>query len=234
VPLRVGPASKVFSILFNRRVWQHRSKGQRHEADYNLELLAPLGIPFERTPTEVCLSDEERDWAQPFLKRHGIEPGNPFVCLHPGSGGSSPRWPWENFLELGTRLRKAGAAVAWTSGPGEERPRTDFPDLHGLTVRQLAAVYGAARLVVSNSTGPLHLAVAMGTPTVSIYAPDAACHPRRWGPYPAYATKDPRHAVLMPADAQARDLKSISVDEALRACERLLFDSPKSAGRLSR
>src|SRR5207237_619318 len=46
IPTRVGPASKFYTALFSQRVWQRRSEGKKHEADYNLELLEPLGIPF--------------------------------------------------------------------------------------------------------------------------------------------------------------------------------------------
>ena len=130
-------------------------------------------------------------------------------------------------MELGRRLRAAGSSVFVTSGPGEEPPADagsgpDFPHLHGLTVRQLAAIYGMAQLVVSNSTGPLHIAVALGTPTVSVYSPEPACHPRRWGPYPASAVGDTSHAVLIALDAHATELSAVSVEEVLSACQRLL------------
>jgi len=51
-----------------------------------------------------------------------------------------------------------------------------------VSVRELAALFACANVVVSNSTGPLHMAVALDVPTVSIYSPLATCHPRRWGP----------------------------------------------------
>ena len=57
VPVRIGPASKLYSILFTHRLYQHRSEGKKHEADYNLELLAPLGVSFQRHPTRFALTD---------------------------------------------------------------------------------------------------------------------------------------------------------------------------------
>ena len=57
--MRIGPASKAYCVLLNRRVRQRRSKGRRHEADYNLELLEPLGASFERYPTRYVATDDE-------------------------------------------------------------------------------------------------------------------------------------------------------------------------------
>jgi ADP-heptose:LPS heptosyltransferase len=52
-----------------------------------------------------------------------------------------------------------------------------------LDLKQLAALLKKSELIVANSTGPLHLAVAVGTEVVGLYCPDRACHPNRWGPY---------------------------------------------------
>src|SRR5581483_5365751 len=103
--------SKIYSLLFNRRIWQHRSEGKKHEADYNLELLRPLGLPFKRHPTRFALTDEERATAHKVLESHRISFHKPVVVLHPGSGGSSARWPLTHFMQLGDRLQIAGCDV---------------------------------------------------------------------------------------------------------------------------
>ena len=69
VPVRIGAASKPYSILFTNRIWQHRSEGKKHEADYNLELLEALGVPFKRYPTRFVLTEEEK---KPRKKNSGI------------------------------------------------------------------------------------------------------------------------------------------------------------------
>src|SRR5258708_412629 len=120
IPLCIGPASKWYSLFFNRRVWQHRSEGKKHEADYNLDLLEPLGVPFQRTPTRLVLTAEEKSRARSFLESNRISFRKPVVCLHPGSGGSSARWPLVHFMELGDRLQEAGYDVIVTGGPGED------------------------------------------------------------------------------------------------------------------
>src|SRR5436190_8690213 len=101
VPVRIGPASKWYSIFFTHRIWQHRSEGKKHEADYNLELLEPLGVPFKRYPTQFILTEEEKRVARKIVESHRITFSKPIVILHPGSGGSSARWPLSHFMELG-------------------------------------------------------------------------------------------------------------------------------------
>ncbi len=231
VPLRIGPASKWYSLFFNRRLWQHRSQGQKHEADFNLDLLGPLGVPFRRVPTRFELTPIEKETARKTLESHRVSLERPIVMLHPGSGGSSARWPLQHFMKLGDALQEQGAQVIVTGGPGENYQSIMIDQMHRIPVfmaagsvslRELAALYSWADLLVSNSTGPLHLAVAVGTPTVSVYSTLPTCHPRRWGPYPAYVEQDMTHRVLVgPSvgeDGSIReDLSVVSVDEVLEA-----------------
>ncbi len=95
------------------------------------------------------------------------------VILHPGSGGSSARWPLAHFMELGDKLQMEGYDVIVTGGPGENYQNIMIDNMHRIPVfiaagsvslRQLAAIFSCADLVVSNSTGPLHLAVALECP----------------------------------------------------------------------
>ena len=242
VPMRIGPASKPCSLLFTKRLWQHRSEGKRHEADYNLELLEAIGVPFKRHPTRLVLTEAERLGARALLASRGIGFSKPLVILHPGSGGSSARWPLGHFMALGDTLQAGGCDVVVTGGPGEDyrdamiagmRRQPFFLAAGSLSLRELAAVISCADLLVSNSTGPLHLAVALGVPTVSIYSPIPTCHPTRWGPYPAYAEGSAAHKVLVAPLAGARvttekEMAAVSVDEVNRLCREAL--SGKAAG----
>jgi heptosyltransferase-3 len=236
VPVRIGPANKIYSILLNRRIRQHRSKGKKHEADYNLELLAPLGVSFKRYPTRYVATDDEREAARRFLETKGISGAQPLVVLHPGSGGSSARWPIEHFAALGDALMADGCDIVVTAGPGEDHERAMGAGMSrppvfiaggGVSIREMAAILSRAALVVTNSTGPLHLAVALGVPTVSVYSPVPARHPARWGPYPAYVEGDDLHRVLIAplrgTGAKAvEDMGAVSVDEVLRICREKL------------
>ncbi len=232
IPVRIGPASKWYSILFTQKIAQHRSESTKHEADYNLELLAPLGVPFKRRPTQLTLTADEKTAARKLLESHRISADKPLVFLHPGSGGSSARWPLLYFMRLGDALQKEGVQVVITAGPGEDYQNIMIDQMDRIPVfiaggsvslRELAALYSCGDVVVSNSTGPLHLAVAAGVPTVSIYSPEVTCHPTRWGPYPAYPEKDAMHTVfvapMVEENGEKREeMTGVSVDSVREAC----------------
>jgi ADP-heptose:LPS heptosyltransferase len=244
VPARIGPANKAYCVLLNRRVRQRRSRGTKHEADCNLELLEPLGVPFRRYPTRYVATADEREAARLFLVAKGISGGAPLVVLHPGSGGSSARWPLGHFAELADRLMADGCAVVVTAGPGEDHEAAMTGGLRrspvfvaggAMGIREMAAVLSCADLVVTNSTGPLHLAVALGVRTVSIYSPLPTRHPSRWGPYPAYVEKDDTHRVLLAplrgsGRAAAEEMGAVSVDEVWRQCGAQLAGAKPRAG----
>ncbi|MFA4948860.1 MAG: glycosyltransferase family 9 protein, partial [Candidatus Krumholzibacteriia bacterium] len=136
----------------------------------------------------------------------------------------------------------AGCDLVVTGGPGEDhegamagkmRRAPVFVAAGSVNIRELAAILSLADLVVTNSTGPLHLAVALGVPTVSIYSPVPTRHPGRWGPYPAYVEGDELHRVLLAPlrgeGAKAiEDMGAVSVEEVLRICR------AKLAGRAPR
>lgn len=231
IPRRVGPASKLPALLLTRRVVQKRSRSVRHEADYNLELLAPLGIPYTRVATRLELSGAEREWGRRHLAELGVPAGRPVVGLHPGSGRSAGRWPLENFAALADRLVAAGRLVLLTFGPEESgladrmhaAMRANVPAVRpgSVTLRQMAAVLSVLSVFVANSTGPLHIAVALEVPTVSFYTLTPATRPVRWGPYA------PGHVVLTPPDTPGTltRLDRVSVDAAFDACQRQLARS---------
>jgi heptosyltransferase-2 len=199
IPQRIGTGYRWYSFLFNYRVFEHRKTAARHEAEYNLRLLQPLGIDAAEVEFHFALSQARREQINLRLNALGIKEKP--VILHPGSGGSSRDWPPEYFAHLADHLHhELGAQVVLTGAPGEEalmasvcQQSTTKPlSLCGdLTITELAVLLQRAAVFVSNSTGPLHLAVMVGAPVVAFYPPIRACRPERWGPYGR------RHEVLM-------------------------------------
>jgi ADP-heptose:LPS heptosyltransferase len=191
IPLRIGTGYRWYSFLFNRRVFEHRKTATRHEAEYNLQLLQPLGIRAGEIEFHFALPDAERDRIEAKLKGLGVG-ANPII-LHPGSGGSSRDWPPEHFARLADLAHHAlGAQVILTGAPAEEgliaaiqrQTKSQPLSLCGrLTIIELAVLCQRAAVFVGNSTGPLHLAVMVGAPVVAFYPPILAARPERWGPY---------------------------------------------------
>lgn len=241
---RIGPASKFYTALLTDRVWQHRSTGEKHEADYNLLLLETLGLPFKRYPSRFELTADERDRARKFLESNRITFKKPLIVIHPGSGGSSARWPLSSFMELGDRLQEAGYDVVVTGGPGEDyqyimidnmRRIPVFVAAGSVSVRELAAIFSCASLLVTNSTGPLHIATALDVPTVSIFSPIPTCHPQRWGPYPDYAERGNKHGVALGTETVegTQWIMSVSVETVMEMClTRLGGEKPVATPRV--
>ncbi|HEX9007439.1 MAG TPA: glycosyltransferase family 9 protein, partial [Bacteroidota bacterium] len=196
IPVRIGTGYRFYSLLFTRRVFDHRRTGERHELEYNLRLLTPLGLtPRPRQAGYefgITPSGHARASIACILRSFGVPAGTDVAVLHPGSGGSARDWPPENFRRLALNLGEMkNVAVVITGTPVEERVLRKV--LHNvsppvislagiLQMDQLTALLERAALVVSNSTGPLHLAAALGTPVIGLYPPVAAMSARRWGP----------------------------------------------------
>lgn len=189
IPCRVGTDHRLWSVLFHRRVGEHRRSGGRHEVEYALSFAHRSGAPSAAPRFPLELGPSVGSTIEAWLASRGV--GHDFVLLVPGSGGSCPRWPARHHVELAARLRAAGVPVVLNAGPGDEAwldefhrgpGRPDVPVFRGDVVALLALVERAA-LVVGSSTAPLHLAAARGTPALALHAPWSSCGVGRWGPY---------------------------------------------------
>jgi lipopolysaccharide heptosyltransferase II len=194
IPVRIGTGYRYYSFLFNRRVYAHRKTAERHEVEYNLDLLAPLGCAaVPRKPLDVPLNipPEARKRASALLENAGVR--GRFVVMHPGSGGSAREWPLEHFGLLSRLFIERMNLAVVVTGTGGESARVGevarassgrAVNLAGqLSVKELAALLETASLLIANSTGPLHVGVAVGTPVVGLYPQIPVMGPRRWGPY---------------------------------------------------
>ena len=122
--------------------------------------------------------------AKALLDREGGAVLRPLVGIHPSGGRTIKQWPVERWREVARRLQEnLGATVVVTGGPGdaaltralaEGLPRPVI-DLAGrLSVAETMAVIGALDVFLSPDTGPMHMACAMGTPSVAVFGPSAA------------------------------------------------------------
>ncbi len=191
IPMRLGTGYRWFSMLFTHRIHEHRKDARRHEAEYNLQLLRPLGLTAAHVEFHYRFSPQ--DEAQIRTRLAELEIAEKIVVLHPGSGGSARDWPPASFAALAGYLCQERNLQVVLTGNASEMPLLQLIrrqaqqkpiDLSGrLTLTELAGLLRRAALFVSNSTGPLHLAVMMGTPVMAFYPPITACRPERWGPY---------------------------------------------------
>lgn len=196
IPRRIGPFSKLWSLFLTERISQNRSRVEKHEADYNLDVAASLGATAKKSAPVVYLTKENEQFAETFLNRSSLG-GGPKIGIHPGCAGSTRFWPETRYGALTQKLIQEGIGVVITAGPSEDALARRVASnkaavLLEKDIGNLAGVIRKMDLFFSNSTGPLHLAVALGVPTISIYCPIRVMSPTRWGPY----STDGKHKVF--------------------------------------
>ncbi|MBV9848722.1 MAG: glycosyltransferase family 9 protein [Armatimonadetes bacterium] len=163
--------------------------GVRHEVDLLCGFARALGVNTEldEFPPQPYLAAEGRDKAEDWLC--GLR--RPCLALNIGAARAYKRWPAEHWVELGRALAERRCGLVFVGDESDAAlaagikaqlpPATNVVDVAGrTTLRELAAVLAECDLVISGDTGPMHLAVAVGTPVVALFG---ATDPRRHGPY---------------------------------------------------
>ena len=192
IPVRVGTGYRWYSFLFNTRVFEHRKTAEKHEAEYNLSLLKAVGCNSSSVPYPVLpISPSDEESARAAWSDVGLNDAVQVAALHPGSGGSARDWSPQNFGRLAAGLADDGFRVVVTGAADEESlvhlvvelsEGKAIPLVGKLSLKALAGFLRSVDVFVSNSTGPLHIAAAVGTPVIGFYPPIRECSPRRWGP----------------------------------------------------
>lgn len=229
IPYRVGPFSKLSSLLLNHKISQHRSRSEKHEAQYNLDLVHHCGADGLPSSPVLFLTDDEKKKGKEIIASVQVNPEKPPIIIHPGSAGSVQNWPLEHFLKLAQQLVEEFGDVIFTGGKGEETileraknlTQPPHPYIHilpagKLTLRELASVISNSKLMISNSTGPLHIATALDIPTLSFYPRiPKVTSARRWRPF----EKPHLHRVLSPQN-DLDPMSSISVETAYQSVKK--------------
>jgi ADP-heptose:LPS heptosyltransferase len=188
VPMRYGVRSRWDSYLFlNHGLRQRRSQSTQSELKNNCDLASWALSHFRR--------EQVNSQASPLvLSAPGPIPSlvtSPYLVVHPGMAGSARNWAIENYAELIEKLTDHITVVITGTATDREvleplKARLKASERvlwwnERLTAEELLAALGRAAVVVAPSTGVLHLAAALGRPTVGLYSPVFVQHPRRWG-----------------------------------------------------
>ena len=193
IQTRIGTTGRFYHYLYcNKLVKFSRKRSTLHEAQLNLKLLRPLGWSKELKPEEII----------PYYGLDNIpvlneefaalpDPGKINLTLHPKSKGSAREWGLANFDQLVKALDKSKYKL-FVTGTKEEgrsvREYLSFDDVHcidltgKMSLEQLIAFIARTDSLVAASTGPLHIAAALGKVAIGIYPPIKPMHPGRWAP----------------------------------------------------
>ena len=180
IPRRVGFSNSAGKFLFTDLVPYVR---ESHESRRNLSLLAPIGIStFARELPTLYPNGRDVRIVDDLLNRRGLDSrfeADQIIGLAPGSVWNTKRWPQEHFIALARILLTEGFSLALIGGEDDrplcqdiEKSLESGQVLNGagsLTLLQSAELIRRCRVVVSNDSAPMHIAVAMRTPVVAIY-----------------------------------------------------------------
>jgi ADP-heptose:LPS heptosyltransferase len=229
----------------SRWFYSHRievSNAVVHAVDRGLELVRRIGVSGAAPPSfPIPDGSKERQWVDLLWRRHRIGDRDAVCVIHPSARWETKRWPAARFAQLADALAAKEGIRIIIVGSGSEASRTDemarhiaqtAVDLTGKTdLLQLAALLRRSDLLVTNDSGPMHLAAAVGTPVVAIFGPT---DPARVGPYGA------GHIVLRKEvdcsrcsrGSCVRDalcLKAVGVAEVLESVRTILSRAPQPA-----
>ncbi|MFH1665313.1 MAG: lipopolysaccharide heptosyltransferase II [Candidatus Omnitrophota bacterium] len=192
IPVRIGYDRKLGWLLTES--FRHRKQeGDKHEADYNFDLLEQAGFDTEGADRKpyIFTGDKEKSAIDAVFAGKGL--GRDVIAIHAGASCPSKRWPPEKFAAAADILAlKYSADIVLVGGKETvefsrrvvSAMKNKACDLTGtLRVAELAEFLSRCRLFISNDSGPVHVAAAVKTPVIAIFGRrDPGLSPKRWGP----------------------------------------------------
>lgn len=193
IPIRVGTMSRLHHWFnCNRLIWLSRRTAGLHEAQSNLKLLKPFGIKKDFSFDEIShLYGLTR--TEPLAAEFNVLlDKNKFnIILHPKSKGNAREWPLSHFIDLINSLDPDAYKIFLSGVESERNELKQIVDAVNIPVINMAGRIPLGQFIsfiekadgmVSNSTGPVHLAAALGKDTLGIYPSLTHKNPLRWAP----------------------------------------------------
>lgn len=238
IPRRIGYKNDKFGFLLTDRVIDRRKEGLKHEVDYCLDILESLGIKAGGRNLYMPLEKERLEWAYDLLQRLNIKKNDKIACINPGASCISKRWPEDRFIVLINKLIDLNSFKIIIIGGLKDidianniakSVRYPVVNLAGKTnLSELAALLKCSQILISNDSGPVHIATSVGTPVISIFGRNqAGLGPLRWGPLgnrDKYIHKKVGCRMCLAHNCKTgfECLKAITVDEVLKAVDDII------------
>lgn len=238
IPQRLGYRNNKFGFLLTRPVVDERHLGTKHEAEYCMDLLKAIGVKGGDLGLQVALHEDAEAWAERFFTERKLV-GSPVIAFHPSASCSSRFWPVDSYADLASMIigqYKApiivvgGKTVQPAAGKIMAHAGRGVIDLTGQTsLSQLTSILKRCRLLVSNDSGPVHVAAAVGIPVVSLFLrSQPGINPQRWRPLGQNSTllqnKKGEEILLDPAcKVVSGRFDSISVEEVFLKIKEILL-----------
>jgi heptosyltransferase-2 len=192
VPVRVGYDRK-WGFLLNRKIPDLKFLGIKHEIEYNFDLVKLIGIDCQKQIFPIALASIKDHAAEQFLCKVGISDTLSLIAIHPWASNPLKEWPHISFIELSRKIiDELGFKVVIIAGE-DAIGRTDnfvkqlnrkVINLAGqTTLKELATILSRVRLLITNDSGPMHVAASQNVPVVALFRKEpVSVSAKRWGP----------------------------------------------------
>lgn len=181
IPLRLASCREnPYQLLSHWVPERERERASRHEVQRQLDLVADVGCATSDTALSFAVAAADAARVHGMLEEHGVDPEAPYLVLHAGASAASRRYPVRHWLVLiGMLRRRFGYKIILTGELGDAdalRPLTEGwrSPAHSLIGKlglgELGALIRGSQLLITGNTGPAHIAAAVGTPLVDLYA----------------------------------------------------------------
>jgi len=229
IKIRIGSGYRGYSFLFNEKVKEHRKYADKHEADFNLNLLIPItpDIDYDKK-FYFSYTNDEFENLDSKLKELEFTLNEKYIILHPGSKKSARDWSIERFTELTKLLlEKFSDFKIVLTGIKEESGLTEriknesqnnkrIIDLAGkISLRELMILIDKSELFISNSTGPIHIAGALNKKIIGFYPNEIPMNDVRWKPLSV-------NAIILKPGSESKDMDSIKPEDVLESIRKIL------------
>lgn len=228
-PFRVGirPDGKHRRFSFFYNVYVEPLKEAVHEVERSLHILRRIGVDIEEKRLFLRLLTKNRNKAKEFFSRHGLRGDKPVICINFSRRMEENRyWKVENYVGLIRKLKKLNIQTIVTSVPKDAALvqqmlatlRFQIPSYYSDSLKDFAAVINLCDVFVTLQGGAMHIAAAVGTPTVALFGKN---NPKIWAPW------GEGHMILR----RGNDANLIEIEEVFVTVTELLDLNRNKAGK---
>jgi len=234
---RIGYTGWGGGFFLTHRLKDDRIKRIRHEVESALEAVGMAGGVIQDKHLDISVTQEGERFAVNFFSEYGLQDKDLIVAIHPGARQVYIRWKKEGFAQVAERLiREDNAKVILIGSKEEEALIKEVVSLMkekpilavGLKLTEVVSLIKRCNLFIGNSSGPMHIAAALGVPVVAIFG---SIHPldsyKEWGPWgtsQVIVSKDLNCRHCHPSDCKTFDcMRLISSEDVLEAAQKLIY-----------
>ena len=185
--IRIGHKFAKRSFLYNTKL-DFSDLKPKFPIDYQVALIKKMGVHFDHVEPSIYISESARYRARDLLTENGIQNGDKYCVIHPGTKKVYDQWQYEKFSRLAEIIpKKHGVKVVLTCGPDEKAQVECITKLvHSGEVvciqtglQELGTITQGAIFAICHNGGYMHLASALGTPVIALFG---VVHPGTWKP----------------------------------------------------